>query len=179
MNDSLMTPEPSSGKPHLANLHNKSWPEEYLVALRQLVANGLTSNKIAALPMFRGRYSRGAIMGMARRLALVWKGSTGSALPKPVSTPPIEEPAPPQPPPPATPPVAPRKYRKVKLEDVVVPAPPRPTGFARRSIFALRRDDCRYITAGEGLEATYCCEPVEGPTSWCALHLPLVFGRTR
>jgi len=116
--------------------------------------------------MFKRHYSRGAIIGMAARLGLKWAGSRQKAA------------AAPEPPPPPRP----NKYRKTKLEDVRTPdqalAPLNDVDNGAE-IFSLRLNDCRYITAGEGLEATYCRQPTVGTRSWCAVHEPLVFGRTR
>jgi len=157
-----MTPDASPGKPSQTASHSNSWPPAYLAALRQHVAAGLSSPDIADLPMFKGRYSRGAVIGMAQRLGLRWKNSR-------------QKPATPEPPPP---PPAPNKYRKVRFEDVRGPGPLSDVNNSA-PIFALRLGDCRYITAGEGLEATYCRQPVVGTGSWCAHHTTLVFGRTR
>lgn len=167
MDKSLMTPDVGPGKTIGAASHRdllpargRGWPAEHLAALRQHVAAGLSSPDIADLPMFKRRYSRGAIIGMAQRLGLRWKNS--------------RQPAAPEPPPPP----APNKYRKVRLEDVRGPGPLSDVNNSA-PIFALRLGDCRYITAGGGLEAVYCCQPTVGTGSWCAHHTTLVFGRTR
>jgi len=165
MDQSLMTPVVSAGKPRLSgNPHCKSWPAEHLAALKQLVADGLTSNKIAALPMFKGSYSRSAIVAMAGRIGLVWKGSTG---PKRPAEPQIAAPSPkPQ-----------EAAQKPPAAIVVAPKKAR-----HPNVFEIRDSQCHW-PLWEGPEhitdKRYCGAPAAGSPCLCEKHHALSYSRGR
>jgi len=160
MDQSLMTPDASTGKPRLSdNPHAKPWPAEHLAALRQLVADGSTSNKIAALPMFKGRYSRSAIMGMASRLGLHWKGSTGPKRP-------------------AEPQIAAPKIVAPKTPAIVVA----PKKVRHPNVFEIRDSQCHWpLWQGpEHIEdKRYCGAPAAGSPCLCEEHHAISYSRGR
>ena len=167
MDQSLMTPVVSAGKPRLSgNPHCKSWPAEHLAALKQLVADGLTSNKIAALPMFKGSYSRSAIVAMAGRIGLVWKGSTGPKLPAERQEAALK-------PKPAEPQKAAQKTPAIVVAPKMVRHP---------NVFEIRDSQCHW-PLWEGPEhitdKRYCGAPAAGSPCLCEKHHALSYSRGR
>ena len=143
------------------------WTDEKKEKLRELLADGLSANEVAAeMTTWREPVSRNAVIGMARRLGLPLNGA------KPASPGPK----------PRLPYAGQEKRGAKKEENKPAPEPlpePMPLALTDRSVrnvVELRDHHCRYPSGTPGREDFfYCGQDAVAGLPYCAAHAGLCY----